>query len=93
MNLPETKFNMRANSVQREPELQRQWASQRTYETLRDTNPGVRACPPPGPLLRSPSSPRPRPLHACTMGGMGSTSAAAAPGACMTALLSVLSSF
>ena len=33
---------MRANSVQREPELQRQWAAQRTYETLRDDNPGVR---------------------------------------------------
>lgn len=41
MNLPVTKFNMRANSVQREPELQRQWAEQRTYEQLRDANPGV----------------------------------------------------
>ena len=41
MNLPVTKFNMRANSVQREPELQRQWAQQRTYEQLRDGNPGV----------------------------------------------------
>lgn len=42
MNLPVTRFNMRANSVQREPELQRQWAEQRTYEQLRDANPGVR---------------------------------------------------
>ena len=41
VNLPVTKFNMRANSVQREPELQRQWAEQRTYEQLRDGNPGV----------------------------------------------------
>lgn len=43
VNLPVTKFNMRANSVQREPELQRQWAEQRTYERLRDGNPGVSA--------------------------------------------------
>jgi hypothetical protein len=41
VNLPVTKFNMRANSVQREPELQRQWAEQRTYEQLRDGNSGV----------------------------------------------------
>lgn len=41
VNLPDTKFNMRANSVKREPELQRQWAAQRTYETLRDANKGV----------------------------------------------------
>jgi hypothetical protein len=41
VNLPVTKFNMRANSVQREPELQRQWAQQRTYEQLRDGNAGV----------------------------------------------------
>jgi len=40
VNLPDTKFNMRANSVKREPELQRQWAAQRTYETLRDANKG-----------------------------------------------------
>lgn len=33
---------MRANSVQREPELQRQWAEQQTYEQLRDGNAGVR---------------------------------------------------
>lgn len=41
VNLPVTKFNMRANSVQREPELQRQWAEQGTYEQLRDNNTGV----------------------------------------------------
>jgi hypothetical protein len=42
VNLPCTTFNMRANSVQREPELQAFWEEQRTYETLRDCNPGVR---------------------------------------------------
>ncbi len=41
VNLPVTRFNMRANSVQREPELQARWAEQRTYEQLRDGNPGV----------------------------------------------------
>jgi hypothetical protein len=45
VNLPVTKFNMRANSVQREPELQRQWAAQRTYEQLRDGNSGVSSLP------------------------------------------------
>jgi isoleucyl-tRNA synthetase len=43
VNLPQTKFAMRANSAQREPELQRFWEQQRVYETLLETNPGVRA--------------------------------------------------
>lgn len=42
VNLPQTKFNMRANSVQREPELQRFWEKNKVYETLLKTNPGVR---------------------------------------------------
>ena len=33
---------MRANSVQREPELQRFWEKHKVYETLLKTNPGVR---------------------------------------------------
>ena len=41
VNLPQTKFNMRANSVQREPELQRFWEQHRVYEMLLETNPGV----------------------------------------------------
>ena len=44
MNLPSTRFNMRANSTQREPELQKQWLERRTYEQLRDANPGVCLC-------------------------------------------------
>ena len=42
VNLPQTKFNMRANSVQREPELQRFWEKNKVYETLLKTNTGVR---------------------------------------------------
>lgn len=43
VNLPQTKFNMRANSKQREPELQRFWEEQNIYEQLLQTNSGVRA--------------------------------------------------
>ena len=41
VNLPQTKFNMRANSKQREPELQRFWEEQNIYEQLLQTNSGV----------------------------------------------------
>ena len=41
VNLPQTSFNMRANSKQREPELQRFWEEQNIYEQLLQTNPGV----------------------------------------------------
>jgi hypothetical protein len=40
VNLPQTKFNMRANSTQREPEIQRRWQENRVYETLVESNPG-----------------------------------------------------
>lgn len=40
VNLPQTDFNMRANSVTREPELQKFWAEQQIYERLSRTNPG-----------------------------------------------------
>ncbi len=40
VNLPKTKFEMRANAVQREPQLQQFWAEQHIYETLSQQNPG-----------------------------------------------------
>ena len=40
VNLPQTNFNMRANSVTREPELQKFWSEQQIYERLSQTNPG-----------------------------------------------------
>lgn len=40
VNLPQTNFNMRANSVTREPELQKFWAEEQIYERLSETNPG-----------------------------------------------------
>ena len=40
VNLPKTKFNMRANSKQREPELQRFWAKEKVYERLSRENLG-----------------------------------------------------
>jgi isoleucyl-tRNA synthetase len=40
VNLPKTDFNMRANAVQREPELQNFWAEHQIYQTLAETNPG-----------------------------------------------------
>jgi isoleucyl-tRNA synthetase len=39
INLPKTDFNMRANAVKREPELQQFWHDERIYETLAATNP------------------------------------------------------
>jgi len=43
VNLPKTGFSMRANSAQREPELQRFWEANRVYQGLLESNPGVRA--------------------------------------------------
>ena len=40
VNLPQTKFDMRANAVKREPELQKFWAENRIYEKLAENNPG-----------------------------------------------------
>lgn len=40
VNLPQTKFNMRANSTQKEPEIQRRWQEDRVYEQLVENNPG-----------------------------------------------------
>jgi isoleucyl-tRNA synthetase len=42
VNLPKTSFDMRANAVKREPELQAFWAEQQIYETLSQENPGDR---------------------------------------------------
>ncbi len=38
VNLPQTAFNMRANAVQREPELQQFWAENKIYEQLSQNN-------------------------------------------------------
>jgi len=40
VNLPKTDFDMRANAVKREPELQKFWAEQQIYEQLSQNNPG-----------------------------------------------------
>ncbi|WP_315874640.1 isoleucine--tRNA ligase [Thermocoleostomius sinensis] len=40
VNLPQTKFDMRANAVKREPELQTFWKENRIYEKLSESNPG-----------------------------------------------------
>ncbi|MBD2021046.1 class I tRNA ligase family protein, partial [Leptolyngbya sp. FACHB-36] len=40
VNLPKTDFDMRANSVKREPEIQQFWAEQQIYEHLSQDNPG-----------------------------------------------------
>lgn len=40
INLPKTKFDMRANAVKREPELQQFWAQQQIYNKLSQNNPG-----------------------------------------------------
>ena len=36
VNLPQTKFNMRANSVQREPQIQKLWEQNQIYSGLLD---------------------------------------------------------
>ena len=40
VNLPQTKFNMRANSKQREPQLQKWWQQEQVYEGLSQNNTG-----------------------------------------------------
>lgn len=40
VNLPKTSFDMRANAIRREPELQRFWAENHIYERLSQNNPG-----------------------------------------------------
>ncbi len=40
VNLPQTNFNMRANSVTREPELQKFWEEEQIYQRLSQNNPG-----------------------------------------------------
>ena len=40
VNLPKTKFDMRANAVKREPELQQFWADEHIYDRLSHDNPG-----------------------------------------------------
>jgi isoleucyl-tRNA synthetase len=40
VNLPKTKFDMRANAVKREPELQKFWVENQIYENLSQNNPG-----------------------------------------------------
>ncbi|MGF1513688.1 MAG: isoleucine--tRNA ligase [Elainellaceae cyanobacterium] len=40
VNLPQTSFDMRANAIKREPELQAFWAERQIYETLSQNNPG-----------------------------------------------------
>ncbi|HEY9663789.1 MAG TPA: class I tRNA ligase family protein, partial [Allocoleopsis sp.] len=40
VNLPKTGFDMRANAVKREPELQKFWKENRIYEKLSESNPG-----------------------------------------------------
>lgn len=39
VHLPQTNFQMRANAVQREPEIQKFWAERRIYENLSQNNP------------------------------------------------------
>ena len=39
VNLPQTKFDMRANATKREPEIQQFWQDKRIYETLSQQNP------------------------------------------------------
>ncbi|MBD1922287.1 isoleucine--tRNA ligase [Microcoleus sp. FACHB-831] len=40
VNLPKTQFDMRANALKREPEIQQLWAEQQIYERLSQNNPG-----------------------------------------------------
>ncbi|XDE60724.1 isoleucine--tRNA ligase [Arthrospira platensis BEA 1257B] len=42
VNLPKTKFDMRANAVKREPELQKFWADNQISDRLCENNPGDR---------------------------------------------------
>ncbi len=40
VNLPKTKFDMRANAIKREPEIQQFWADNQIYDRLSQNNPG-----------------------------------------------------
>ncbi|MEA5571319.1 isoleucine--tRNA ligase [Calothrix sp. UHCC 0171] len=40
VNLPQTKFDMRANAVKREPEIQQFWEDNKIYDRLSQENPG-----------------------------------------------------
>ncbi|MBW4508114.1 MAG: isoleucine--tRNA ligase [Scytonematopsis contorta HA4267-MV1] len=40
VNLPQTKFDMRANATKREPEIQKFWEDNKIYERLSQENPG-----------------------------------------------------
>jgi isoleucyl-tRNA synthetase len=40
VNLPKTDFDMRANAIKREPEIQKFWAENQIYERLSQNNPG-----------------------------------------------------
>ncbi|MGJ5676231.1 MAG: isoleucine--tRNA ligase [Nostochopsis sp.] len=40
VNLPKTKFDMRANASKREPEIQKFWAENKVYDRLSQNNPG-----------------------------------------------------
>jgi isoleucyl-tRNA synthetase len=40
VNLPKTNFDMRANAVKREPEIQKFWAENKIYDRLSQENPG-----------------------------------------------------
>ncbi|MBD2185869.1 isoleucine--tRNA ligase [Planktothrix sp. FACHB-1355] len=40
VNLPKTQFDMRANAIAREPQLQKFWAEHKIYEKLSQNNPG-----------------------------------------------------
>ncbi|NJO42814.1 MAG: isoleucine--tRNA ligase [Cyanobacteria bacterium CRU_2_1] len=40
INLPQTRFDMRANAPKREPEIQKFWADRQIYQKLSETNPG-----------------------------------------------------
>ncbi|MCS6958701.1 MAG: isoleucine--tRNA ligase [Pseudanabaenaceae cyanobacterium SKYGB_i_bin29] len=40
VNLPQTEFPMRANAVEREPQIQQFWQEHRIYESLASSNPG-----------------------------------------------------
>ena len=40
VNLPKTNFDMRANAIKREPELQQFWAENKIYDRLSQNNPG-----------------------------------------------------
>ncbi|MEN6424204.1 MAG: isoleucine--tRNA ligase, partial [Phycisphaerales bacterium] len=41
VNLPETSFAMKANLVQREPQMRKQWAQQKMYEKIREARKGA----------------------------------------------------